>query len=375
MWPIFKYLADLDLAKAGFLATVTTLLGAGLQPLFGLWSDRGAQRALVLWGAGLASVGMMLGPVYLAGEFLGAFQWYALMFLILLVVRLGQGMYHPAAASAAGNLNSDRRSMFVSMFIAAGMFGFASSQGLFSYVFNVTGAHTEWMLIPAAMILFVGWFWCRPTPVSREDAHGRQRQISDLAAIRWPLATLFLFEVMIGGWFHGLIFLMPELLAQNAYPDWMVQGTGYFFWVAGSAVMMILAGYLSDRFQGTGVLTMFTASGLLLYFVMVLCGPIRWWVMLGLMFAAGGCIGSANPMAVAMGQRLDPRHTSLISGILMGLAWAVASPADWIVGVLALQPALGVTGALLILGIAGVVALILAFVLPCTVKRMVQKEG
>ena len=139
--------------------------------------------------------------------------------------------------------------------------------------------------------------------------------------------------------------------------------------------MMILAGYLSDRFQGTGVLTMFTASGLLLYFVMVLCGPIRWWVMLGLMFAAGGCIGSANPMAVAMGQRLDPRHTSLISGILMGLAWAVASPADWIVGVLALQPALGVTGALLILGIAGVVALILAFVLPCTVKRMVQKEG
>ena len=74
-------------------------------------------------------------------------------------------------------------------------------------------------------------------------------------------------------------------------------------------------------------------------------------------------------MAVAMGQRLDPRHTSLISGILMGLAWAVASPADWIVGVLAQQPEIGVTGALLLLGIAGVFAFIFALLLPLALKR------
>jgi FSR family fosmidomycin resistance protein-like MFS transporter len=369
MWPIFKYLADLDLAKAGMIATVSTLLGAGLQPLFGIWSDRGGQRALVLWGVGLASTGMLLGPVSLVGDALTQFQWYGLMLLIMLVVRVGQGMYHPSAVSAAGNLNHDRRSMFVSMFIAAGMFGFASSQGLFSYVFVQTGAHTEWMLIPAAIILLISWFWCRPVPPSREDVHGRKHRISDLAAIRWPLAVLFLFEVMIGGWFHGIIFLMPEMLEENAYPVWMVRGTGYFFWVAGSATLMIFAGHLSDRFRGTRVLAAFTGLGLVLYYAVVLSGPIPWWVMLGLLFVAGGCIGSANPMAVAMGQRLDPRHASLISGILMGLAWAVASPADWIVGVLAQQPAIGVTGALLLLGIAGVFALILVSILPLVMKR------
>lgn len=372
IWPIFKYLAGLDLARAGFIATVTMLLGAGLQPLFGIWSDRGGQRGLVLWGAGLACAGMLLGPVYLAEASLSPFAWYGLMLLIMLIVRVGQGMYHPSATSAAGNLNANRRSMFVSMFIAAGMFGFAISQGLFSLVFNRIQGHTEIMLIPAAMILLLGWFWCRPAPIPREDAHGRRHRISDLAAIRWPLLILFLFEVMIGGWFHGIIFLMPEFLEKDAYPVWMVQGTGYFFWVAGSATLMIAAGHLSDRFRGTGVLTTFTGLGLILYFVAVLSGPIPWWVMLVLLFGAGGCIGSANPMAVAMGQRLDPRHTSLISGILMGLAWAVASPADWIVGILAEQPAIGITGALLILGIAGVFAFALVLLLPVVTRRMVQ---
>ena len=374
IWPIFKYLAGLDLARAGFIATVTMLLGAGLQPLFGVWSDRGGQRGLVLWGAGLASAGRLLGPLYLSEASLSPLAWYGLMLLILLIVRVGQGMYHPSATSAAGNLNSNRRSMFVSMFIAAGMFGFATSQGLFSFVFGKTAAHTEIMLIPAAMILLLGWVWCRPAPIPREDAHGRRHRISDLAAIRWPLFVLFLFEVMIGGWFHGIIFLMPEFLEKNAYPVWMVQGTGYFFWVAGSAALMIIAGHLSDRFRGTGVLTAFTGLGLLFYFTAVLSGPIPWWTMLLLLFAAGGCIGSANPMAVAMGQRLDPRHTSLISGILMGLAWAVASPADWIVGVLAQQPALGITGALLILGIAGVVALVLVLLLPVAIRRVVRTD-
>ena len=373
MWPIFKYLADLDLGKAGMIATVSTLIGAGLQPLFGIWSDRGGQRTLVLWGVGLACSGMLLGPVSLIGDAMTPFQWYGLMLLIMLVVRVGQGMYHPSAVSAAGNLNHDRRSMFVSMFIAAGMFGFASSQGLFSFVFVRTGAHTEAMLIPAAMILLLAWAWCRPVLPSREDAQGRKHRISDLAAIRWPLTVLFLFEVMIGGWFHGIIFLMPEMLEENAYPAWMVQGTGYFFWVAGSAALMILAGLLSDRFRGTRVLTAFTGLGLVFYYAVVLSGPVPWWVMLGLLFVAGGCIGSANPMAVAMGQRLDPRHASLISGILMGLAWAVASPADWIVGVLAQQPAIGVTGSLLLLGIVGVFALILVSILPLAIRRTIRQ--
>ena len=374
IWPIFKYLAGLDLAKAGFIATVTMLLGAGLQPLFGIWSDRGAQRGLILWGAGLASAGMLLGPVDLLETSLGPVAWYGLMLLIMLVVRVGQGMYHPSAASAAGNLNSNRRSMFVSMFIAAGMFGFAISQGLFSLVFDLTGAHTEIMLIPAAIVLMLGWAWCRPAPIPREDAHGRRHRISDLAAIRWPLAILFLFEVMIGGWFHGIIFLMPEFLETNAYPVWMVQGTGYFFWVAGSAALMVIAGHLSDRYRGTGVLTAFTGLALVVYFAAVLSGPIPWWAMLVLLFVAGGLIGSANPLAVAMGQRLDPRHTSLISGILMGLAWAVASPADWIVGVLAQQPALGITGALLVLGTAGVVAFAVVLVLPLAIRRVGQAD-
>ena len=44
IWPIFKKLAGLDLVGAGLIATATTVLTTGMQPLFGLWADRHIRR-------------------------------------------------------------------------------------------------------------------------------------------------------------------------------------------------------------------------------------------------------------------------------------------------------------------------------------------
>lgn len=65
-------------------------------------------------------------------------------------------------------------------------------------------------------------------------------------------------------------------------------------------------------------------------------------------------VGATNPIALAMGQRMAPESASIISGILIGMAWAVASLSIGLVAYLATLPALGVPGALGLIGITGV---------------------
>lgn len=369
MWPIFKYLADLDLARAGMIATISVMLGAGLQPFFGVLSDRGAQRPLFLWGVAMSSMGMMLGPVYLLRGRMSEDLWYLAMLGIMLILCVGQGMYHPSGTSAAGNLNHARRSTFVSLFIAGGMVGYSMSQGLFSIVFHAFNGHTERMMIVAGLILFLGWAWMRPAPLRATGDGAPPPRLRDLRPIALPLLILYLFEVLMGGMYHGFLFLMPEFLQVRGCPAWMIQGGGFFAWVGGSAIIMIPAGHLADRRGGYGILAAFAALAVLLYFAVVLASGLHFGVILLLLFLAGGTCGAVNPMGVAMGQHLDTRHTSLISGILMGLAWAAASPAMWIVGALAKNPALGPAGAVTILGAAGVLGFLLALALPAAIRR------
>ncbi len=49
----------------------------------------------------------------------------------------------------------------------------------------------------------------------------------------------------------------------------------------------------------------------------------------------GALMSAGNPLGVALGQSFSPPNASLISGIMMGLAWATGSTSTWLVGYLA----------------------------------------
>jgi len=82
-----------------------------------------------------------------------------------------------------------------------------------------------------------------------------------------------------------------------------------------------------------------------------------------LCFATGGLMNMANPIGVALGQERFPKEASLISGVLMGLAWTLGALAPWTVGQLATIPAIGIVGALATLGTANILACLLTFAL------------
>ena len=86
VWPIFKHQANLPLEQAGLIATVAPLFSWTLQPLFGLWADRGHMRTCILAGLLLTFPMMFLGPLGRAdGQYSAAMYWVMFLFVFLSV--------------------------------------------------------------------------------------------------------------------------------------------------------------------------------------------------------------------------------------------------------------------------------------------------
>lgn len=360
VWPMFKYLAGLDLGRAGFIATVTLIVGNSLQPVFGMIVDRHGPRRLVLLGVACVSCAMLLGPLAIVAPRLGTDTWYGLMLALMMVVTLGSGMFHPAGTSAAGSISGPRKGVLISTFIACGMLGFSVSHAVFSFAWETLDRQTQWLLVPAAVIFLLAFAWCRPQAVEHPDTGGPGR-LAQLVSVRGQLAILFVYQAITWGVFHTFVYLMPEFIASRGYPDWFVRGGGYFFWVVGMVFLMVPLGHLSDRVGAKPLLIVCTALAIVFFYVILLLPQLPLWLLAVMFMLSGGVSGSTNPIGVALGQRLAPRSTSLVSGILMGLAWAVGSVAIWICGTMAENPAIGVTHTLMIAGISLVVALALTF--------------
>ena len=95
--------------------------------------------------------------------------------------------------------------------------------------------------------------------------------------------------------------------------------------ILGSALTMIPAGYLCDRYGQKKVLltVLALASSLLFLFLTSKALPFGWTI--GLLAALGAFLGIINPIIVSWGNRLVPESPSTVSAILMGFAWCVGN--------------------------------------------------
>jgi FSR family fosmidomycin resistance protein-like MFS transporter len=358
-WPIFKNLANLDLGWAGLIASVTTIVAMGSQPFFGIWADRGYRRRFILLGAALGTLGMLIGPLQLYQNQLGEVVTYLLMFVMLMVVHMGQAMFHPAGASVAGDLAAHKRSTLVALFIAGGMFGFGFSHLLYASVYQKTGGHTQWLLLPAAGVILWGFVYCRPT---ESPSHQRPHLRDIFAAMmkqRGTLVPLYFMLAMSSAQTIGLIFLLPEFVEFRGYPLWLVNGGAFGLMIGGSVLLMVPVGHLADRFGRRRMMVLMLVLALISYYVLLLSPTLPVWVFALVCLAAGGLMGTANPLGVSLAQHLMPQSASLISGVMMGLAWAFGGFGPVIVGFLAKAPSIGLLATRLWWGATGAVAVVL----------------
>lgn len=326
IWPVFKSLAQLDLVKAGLIATVGSMTANGLQIVFGTLADRGWRKHMLVGGTVLAGA---ITFVPYAGS-------YALMFALQLATALGSAAFHPSGAGAAGEVSSSRTGVMIGIFLAGGFLGYGFSQLLFTALYVRAAGSTPAILgVPLAAAatlaaLLPAGRRGRPAP-----AHPRRA----LGARATGLLPLFGVQVFATTAFQSLVFLLPELMAARRAPDWIAHGGAHFGLVAGGCLALLPAGHSADRWGARRVLVVGNAAtGVLLAVLLAGSGaPVAGLV---LVTACGLFNGVNTVVTVAEGNRMLPGHASAVSSLLMGVPWCLGALGPVVAGALA-EPARG----------------------------------
>jgi len=294
----------------------------------------------------------------------GLSGFYLVVFIILAAGRLGQDMFHPAGAGLAGSFSARRGSMFLAVFFAVGSNGFGLRQLAFRTAYNHLGHHTEILLIPAAIFWVFVWVWCRPAEALNTERISVIASLRSLRPFAGQILVLFMILAISSGVLSGLFFLMPEFIHEKGYPAWIGQGGAFGLLIFGATVFMIPMGHFADRIGRRRTLIAMTILSAISYHAIVrLTLPVPAFVVLCIV--GGAFLGTVNPLGVAFGQRIAPRkNVSIVSAILMGWAWCLASTVPSIAGELYTHLGNNASQALMLLGFANVVMVLLAFLLP-----------
>ena len=119
--------------------------------------------------------------------------------------------------------------------------------------------------------------------------------------------------------------LLPDLLGARGCDSWLCLGGGHFLFIIGSALTLIPAGFLCDRYGHRNVIITVLSCSILLFFTFLGVTALPFWALALLLLILGGFCGLTNPIIVSWGHKLVPENPSTISAILMGFAWCVGN--------------------------------------------------
>ena len=315
-WPIYKTMANLDLAYAGLISAGCAMAGEGMQIIFGSLSDRGYRKYLIMSGLVLTASSTLLAYT----------QDYSLLFLLFFFTCLGSGAFHPAAASLMGSLSPKRKGMFITIFASGGALGLGISQLLFSNALYILEGRM--ILIALPLIALSTWMFMLRFAGPVEVA-SKNFKLVDFDKIkeffaRKDLSLLYISQVCNQTLVWGFIFLLPDILAMRGYDSWVSFGSGHLCFILGGAFMMVPAGYLADKYSSKTVIFTATFIGFVLFYTFLYFPLLPIPVLLSLLLFLGAALGVVNPVSVAFGNKLAADNPGLVSAFLMGMVWCVS---------------------------------------------------
>ena len=313
IWPVFKTMAGLDLALAGFVAGGCVVFGEGIQGYVGALCDRGYQRILLFVGIGMPC----------AACFFGYSQSYVFFFCFYLCTCLGSAAFHPTAASILSNLNTINRSSLMGLFTASGMLGLGISQVLYAWIHYSNNGSTAILALPSVVLAVITYFFMHGKVAIPAEKKQKTSSLSLYMRFLRIKELRALYVSMLGNqivlW--SLVFLLPDFLQERGYAPWVVFGGGHLFLMSGAALGPPVLGYVADRISTRYVIT-FTSSFTLIGFYLLLAPAILTQeVLFGLLFMLGSMLGSVPPLICALVAQMVPQHKGVVSAFLMGFVW------------------------------------------------------
>jgi len=342
---------------------ITPIFSGTLQPLFAWISDRFNTRIF-------SPLGLAIGAVCVGS--IGFAQSFEQLIALQILGVIATGFYHPVSTALAGQTGARAftggRAFAVGLFIAAGMVGQALSSFLTPKLVDTAGMTAiAWYIIPAVLFAIVLHQVIRHIPHRAADHETTTQTLPKRENLqRWLVVSslciqnclrficnigLFaMFNVWAGSKIitnnHAALSETELALAiDNADTEGSkLAGTLIAAITVGMGLSVILSGRLIKHgherlwlallsFIGAAVVASLGYAGdAILPGAGYQQNPGLIEILPLAAIAALAPIGffSTFPIAASLGQRLQPKHTSLVMSLLMGIGWASSASAPFL---------------------------------------------
>ena len=308
--PVFVEKYSLTLTQVGLITGISRLLAFVVQPSVGYIADRYRTRMFILGGT-------LLSIVFIPLVGIAPFFWVLILFISL--GSIGSSMFHPPCAGMVSTYSGPHFGFSMSIFILGGTLAFGVGPIFITSFVRLYSLEASPFTMIIGLVLMVFLFRVVPVPgVKGLDNLGFIGSIKEALGTVWKWIVL-LWVVMVLRAFASQSFMtfIPVLYAKEGYSLVSIGGMVSLFTVGG-AISGLIAGHLSDRIGYKPIFFVaHSLATLSLYLLLSLSGN---WIFLSA-FVAGFFILATLPLGVAMAQELAPRGRSMVSSLMMGLAF------------------------------------------------------
>ena len=324
LFPAFMAKMNLSLAQVGLIAGINRFLSFIVQPVAGYVADRYHGRGIILGGLAMAVVFIPLA---------GIADAYWLLVLTIAIGSVGSSLFHPSVAGMIPLYAGNRKGFSMSVFNTGGTLAFAVGPFFITALVARYGLEAMPWSIAFGLCVMIYLWAVVPAPRSENMASigfigTLKRQFGKVWRSIFIIWLVMVIRAVVG---QAFMTFLPVLVVGRGYS--LVSGglMVSLFTLAGTA-SGLMAGYLADR---RGSRPVFIATHTLmapaLVVLLLLPGP---WIYAGV-FVAGFFVLATLPLGVTLAQELAPGGRSMVSSLMMGLAYGLGGALSPLVGRLA----------------------------------------
>ena len=324
LFPVFVERFSLTLAQVGLIAGVSRFLAFIVQPSAGYIADHYQTRFFVLGGPLLAIVFIPL---------VGVAPCFLVLLLFVSLGSIGSSLFHPTCAGMVSDYAGRHLGFSMSIFNLGGTVAFALGPLFITRIVESYGLQVSPFTMILGLAVMVVLIRIVPLPAGEE-----LKDLGFIESLRQVLGQVWksiaiIWIVMVLRSFVGQSFwtFMPVLFSQEGLSLASIGLIISLLTMAG-ALSGLVAGHVSDRigYKPVFYLTHALTTPCLL---MLLYLPSRWvYVSASL---AGFFVMATLPLGVAMAQELAPKGRSMVSSLMMGLAFGAGGMMTPLTGQLA----------------------------------------
>ena len=308
--PAFADRFSLTLAQVGLVAGLNRFMAFIVQPSVGYIADHYRTRVFVLGGPFMAILFISL---------VGIAPSYLVLLLFVAFGSIGSSMFHPTCAGMVSTYAGRNFGFSMSLFSMGGALSFGLGPVFITYFVRAYGLSASPFTMILGMSVMIYLYLNIPLPEGEGlGSLGFVGSMKEALGTVWKPIVL-IWTIMVLRAFTGQSFMtfIPVLYVKEGYSLVSAGVMISLFTIAG-AMSGLLAGHLSDR---VGYKPIFLAThGLATPSLYVLLFAPGNWIYVNA-FVAGFLVMATLPLGVAMAQELAPRSKSMVSSLMMGLAF------------------------------------------------------